>query len=107
MPHPSEFSGVTVVAKANVFFEGRVVSHALRMPDGSKKTLGLIYPGQYHFDTQQPERMDITAGSCRVRLAGQEEWQQYGPGTSFKVAAGAGFDIAVESGIAEYICSFG
>jgi purine/pyrimidine-nucleoside phosphorylase len=107
MPQPTEFANVTAVAKANVFFEGNVVSHTLRMADGSKKTLGLIYPGQYHFDTQQPERMDITAGSCRVRLAGQESWQQHGPGSSFKVAAGSGFDIAVESGIAEYVCSFG
>ena len=95
MPHPSEFANVTAVAKANVFFEGRVVSHTLRMGDGSKKTLGLIYPGQYHFDTQQPERMDITAGACRVRLAGQQDWQSYGAGSSFKVAAGSGFDIAV------------
>jgi uncharacterized protein YaiE (UPF0345 family) len=107
MPHPSEFANVTAVAKANVFFEGRVVSHTLRMADGSKKTLGLIYPGQYHFDTKEPERMDITAGACRVRLAGQETWQPYAAGSSFKVAAGAGFDIAVESGIAEYVCSFG
>jgi purine/pyrimidine-nucleoside phosphorylase len=107
MSHPSEFASVTVVAKANVFFEGRVVSHALRMPDGSRKTLGLIYPGQYHFDTREPERMDITAGTCRVKLAGEQTWQTYAAGSSFKVAAGAGFDIAVESGIAEYICSFG
>src|SRR5215510_3564347 len=95
MPHPSEFSGVTAVAKANVFFEGKVVSHTLRLADGSKKTLGLIYPGQYHFDTKDPEVMDITAGSCRVKLGGQQAWQTYGPGSSFKVAAGLGFDIAV------------
>ena len=107
MPHPSEFSGVTAVAKANVFFEGRVVSHTLRMPDGSKKTLGLIYPGEYHFDVKDPERMDITAGSCRVRLAGQDRWQEYTAGGSFKVPAGSGFDIAVASGIDEYVCSFG
>ena len=106
MPNPSEFANVIAVAKANVFFDGRVVSHTLRMDDGSKKTLGLIYPGQYHFDTKEPERMDITAGSCRVRLAGQD-WQPYAAGGSFKVAAGSGFDIAVESGIAEYVCSFG
>jgi uncharacterized protein YaiE (UPF0345 family) len=107
MPHPSEFANVTVVAKANVFFEGRVVSHVVRMADGSKKTLGLIYPGQYHFDTREPERMDITSGSCRVKLAGAESWQTYAAGSSFKVAAGSGFDIAVDGGIAEYICSFG
>ncbi len=107
MPHPTELASVTAVVKANVFFEGRVVSHTLRMADGSRKTLGLIYPGQYHFDTREPERMDITAGSCRVRLAGQDAWQDYAAGSSFKVATGAGFDIAVESGIAEYVCSFG
>ena len=48
---PNEFHGVTALTKANVYFEGKVVSHTLLFPDGSKKTLGLIYPGQYHFGT--------------------------------------------------------
>jgi len=44
---PIEFRGVTAVTKANVYFEGKVVSHSILLPDGSKKTLGLIYPANF------------------------------------------------------------
>jgi hypothetical protein len=102
-----EFENVTAVAKANVYFDGKVVSHTLRFADGSKKTIGLIYPGQYHFGTDAPERMKVIAGSCRVKLDGSNEWNRYEAGTSFDVPGKSGFDISVESGIAEYVCSFG
>ncbi|HEV8247954.1 MAG TPA: pyrimidine/purine nucleoside phosphorylase [Polyangiaceae bacterium] len=103
---PVEFENVTAVAKANVYFEGRVVSHTLRCEGGAKKTLGLIYPGEYHFGTDAAERMDVVAGSCRVRLDGSSEWQEYAAGNSFRVPGTSGFDIAVASGITEYVCSF-
>jgi uncharacterized protein YaiE (UPF0345 family) len=101
-----KFENVTALAKANVYFDGKVVSHTVLLPDGSKKTLGLIYAGEFHFGTDAAERMDITAGSCRVRLDGTSEWRDYGAGTSFRVPAKSGFDITVSSGIAEYVCSF-
>jgi uncharacterized protein YaiE (UPF0345 family) len=101
-----KFENVTAVAKANVYFDGKVVSHTVLFTDGSKKTLGLIYPGEFHFGTDAAERMDITAGNCRVRLDGTSEWRDYAPGTSFRVPAKSGFDISVGSGIAEYVCSF-
>jgi len=101
-----EFKGVTAVAKANVYFDGKVVSHTILLADGAKKTLGLIYAGEFHFGTDAPERMDIVAGACRVRLDGTTDWQEYGAGTFFKVPGKSGFDISVASGIAEYVCSF-
>ncbi|MFM8420528.1 MAG: pyrimidine/purine nucleoside phosphorylase [Verrucomicrobiota bacterium] len=106
MSIPTQFPGVTAVTKANVYFDGRVVSHSLIFPDGSKKTLGLIYPGTYHFGTDKAERMEIVAGSCTVKLDGSTASQSYAAGTFFDVPAKSGFDITVESGIAEYICSF-
>ena len=102
----TEFKNVTAVAKANVYFEGKVVSHTILLADGAKKTLGLIYPGEFHFGTDAPERMDVVAGACRVRLDGSSEWKDYGAGTFFKVPGKSGFDITVASGIAEYVCSF-
>jgi hypothetical protein len=60
---PTEFHGVTAVAKANLYFDGKVVSHSILFPDGTKKTLGLIYPGKFHFGTEQAERMEIVAQS--------------------------------------------
>lgn len=100
------FEGVTAQALANVYFGGKVVSHALLLADGKKVTLGLIYPGDYHFDTGAAERMDITAGTCRVRLAGEQDFREYAAGTSFDVPAKSFFDIGVDTGIAQYVCSF-
>ena len=103
---PKEFQGVTAVTKANVYFEGKVVSHTVLFPDGSKKTLGLIYPGQFHFGTDKAERMEIVAGTCEVKLDGQAQSNTYAAGQMFEVPAKSGFAIGVTEGICEYVCSF-
>lgn len=105
-PAPASFKNVEVVTKANVYFDGKVVSHKVVFADGTKKTLGLIFPGTYRFDTDAPELMQITAGACRARMDGSADWTSYPAGTEFRVAGKSAFDITVESGIAEYICSF-
>ncbi len=101
-----EFSQVTAVAKANVYFDGKVVSHTIRLADASRKTLGLIYPGTYHFGTDMAERMEITAGVCEVVLDGETQSERYGDGTHFEVPAKSGFTITVGEGICQYVCSF-
>lgn len=103
---PSEFPGVTAIAKANVYFDGKVVSHSIVFADGSKKTLGLIYPGDFHFGTEKAECMEIVAGDCVVKLDGSDKETAYTGGQYFEVPANNGFDIAVSGGICEYICSF-
>ena len=103
---PTQFAGVTVVTKANVYFDGKVVSHTVLFADGSKKTLGLIYAGSYHFGTDAAERMEIVAGACKVTLDGQSAVKTYEAGTFFDVPAKSGFTIEVSAGICEYICSF-
>jgi uncharacterized protein YaiE (UPF0345 family) len=106
MSLPTQFTGVTVHTKANVYFDGRVVSHTVLMPDGAKKTLGLIYPGSYHFGTGAPERMEIVAGTCRVTLDGGTAAADHPAGTHFDVPGKSGFTIEVPAGVCEYICSF-
>jgi len=106
MSIPTEFRNVTAVTKANVYFDGHVVSHNLLFADGSKKTLGLIYPGKYHFGTDKAECMEIVAGSCSVKLDGSPVVTSYAAGSTFDVPGQSGFDIEVDLGIAEYICSF-
>jgi len=106
MPHPTQFDAVTVHTKANVYFDGKVVSHTVLFADQTKKTLGLIYPGTYHFGTAAPERMDIVAGSCAVILDGESASTEYSEGQSFSVAGKSGFTITVTSGIAQYVCSY-
>lgn len=103
---PSEFTHVTAVTKANVYFDGKVVSHSILFPDGQKKTLGLIYPGTYHFGTDKAEIMELVAGSCEVKIDGAGEPASYAAGQKFEVPAKSRFDITVKDGICEYICSF-
>jgi len=103
---PQQIPNVSAVPKANVYFDGRVVSHSILLADGSKKTLGLIFPGKYHFGTDLAERMEIVAGVCRVRLDGTQEWKSHPAGDVFEIPAKSGFDIEVRDALCEYICSF-
>ena len=101
-----EFNNVTATALANIYFDGKVVSHGIVDEEGNKKTFGVIYPGEYHFGTEAAERMEITDGSCSVVLDGSEESASYASGSQFDVPAHSGFTITVENGICQYICSF-
>ena len=103
---PEQFEGVTAVTKANIYFDGKVVSHSILLADGGKKTLGLIFPGKFHFDTRQAERMEIVAGECHVVLDGKTARRSYGGGQAFEVPAQSGFEIEVLRGICEYICTY-
>jgi hypothetical protein len=103
---PRQFDKVTVLTKANVYFDGKVVSHTVLFPDSSKKTIGLVYPGTFHFGTDKAERMEITTGQCRVKLDTQSTWRNYTAGQAFEVPAKSGFDIEVTNSPCEYICSF-
>lgn len=102
----TSFPNVTVDTKANIYFDGAVVSHTVHFPDSTKKTLGLIYPGKFHFGTAAPELMEIIAGSCEVILDGSTEVLSFEAGTAFEVVGNSGFTITVADGICEYICSF-
>lgn len=101
-----KFENVSVDAKANVYFDGRVVSHSVYFPDGSKKTLGLIQAGEYHFGTAAAERMEIVAGGCGVVMDGTGEKLEITAGGAFDVPANSGFTITVGQGLCEYVCSF-
>ena len=101
-----KFNEVSVNAKANIYFDGKVVSHSLILKDGAKKTLGLIYPGSYHFNTESAEKMEIIAGHCCVTLDGTKKTNSYIENQAFDVPANSGFTIEVSDEICEYICSF-
>ncbi|KKB62983.1 hypothetical protein WM40_14625 [Robbsia andropogonis] len=101
----AEFENVRVVKRANVYFEGKCVSHTVIFPDGSRKTLGVILPATLNFGTEAPELMEVQAGRCRIRLAGSDEWNTYGEGQSFSVPGNSRFDIEVSETL-DYICSY-
>jgi purine/pyrimidine-nucleoside phosphorylase len=100
-----EFTQVTVTKKANVYFDGKVTSRTITFADGSKKTLGIMLPGEYTFNTDAGELMEILSGNLQVQVAGSKEWQTYGEGTVFEVPAKSRFNLKVAA-ITDYCCSF-
>lgn len=101
-----EFQNVTVVAEANVYFEGRVISHTIVTADGANKTLGVVLPGDYHFDTVAAEHMEIIAGSCEVVIEGTNQTETLRAGSFFNVPADSSFTITVTGRPCHYVCSF-
>ena len=51
----SQFDNVSIVKKANAYFDGKVTSRTVIFSDGSKKTLGIMMPGEYEFSTLESE----------------------------------------------------
>ena len=107
MPKLSKLENAVVTLKANVYFDGKVTSHTIENKDGARQTIGLIYPGTYNFNTGVAERMDIISGSCKVRVKGRSDWTAYNEGSYFEIPGKSSFDIVVEKGITEYLCSYG
>jgi len=105
MTTSTQFDQVSVVKRANVYFDGKCVSHTVLFADGTRKTLGVILPGTLNFGTDAPERMDVQAGKCRIRLDGASDWQTYGAGESFSVPGNSRFDIDVIETL-DYVCSY-
>jgi uncharacterized protein YaiE (UPF0345 family) len=101
----SEFKNVTVIKKANVYFEGQVTSRTLVFPDGSKKTLGVMLPGEYEFNTGDKEIMEILAGEIEVLLPGEDGWKKIKGGEAFEVPAQSKFGLKVKV-LTDYCCSF-
>ena len=100
-----EFSDVKFIAKANIYHDGKVISHAFFLPDGSRKTAGVIFPGEYEFGTGDREVMEVTAGALAVLLPGHDEWETFPAGTSFGIPSGSSFKC--RSGeVSEYVCSY-
>lgn len=100
-----KFEQVTIVKKANVYFDGKVTSRTVLFPDGTKKTLGIMLPGEYDFGTEAAEIMDMLAGEMDVLLPGKTEWQTVKAGESFQVAANSRFKLKVNT-IVDYCCSY-
>ena len=101
----SEFKNVTVIKKANIYFDGKVTSRTILFSDGSKKTLGIMLPGEYEFSTADKELMELLAGDLEVLLPGAEGWKTVKEGESFEVPAQSKFSLRVKS-ITDYCCSY-
>lgn len=101
----AEFSNVTVVKKANVFFDGNVVSRTIKFPDGSKRTLGFMQPGSYTFNTEAAEIMEFLSGELTVELPDRADVLEIKGSGTFNVPANSKFTVHVTKH-ADYVCSF-
>lgn len=101
----SQFDNVSVQKKANIYFDGKCISHTVLFADGKRKTIGVILPATLNFNTGAPEVMEINSGKCRVRLKGENEWKEYKEGTQFNVPGNSSFDIEVLE-VVDYVCHF-
>lgn len=100
------FENVSIVTKANVYFDGQVTSRTVIFADGSKKTLGFMQAGDYEFGTEAAELMEMLGGEMDVKLNGSDEWSTYVAGTSFNVPANSKFSLKVKAGGADYCCTY-
>ncbi len=90
----SEFENVSVVREANVYFDGQVTSRSVIFQDGSHKTLGIMLPGEYEFNTDDKELMEIMSGKLEVLLP-NSEWETIHGGESFEVSAKSKFQLKI------------
>ena len=100
-----QFDQVSVIKQANISFDGKCVSHTVLFADGSKKTIGVIFPSSLTFNTGAPEIMELNAGKCRIRLKGEESWNTYEGGQSFSVPGNSSFNIETLETL-DYVCHF-
>ena len=101
----TQFDQVSVVKQANIYFDGKCVSHTVLFADGSKKTIGVIFPSKLVFNTGLPEIMEVNSGICKVKLAGESEWKTYQAGEQFSVPGNSSFDIETVETL-DYVCNF-
>lgn len=101
----SEFKNVTIVKKANVYFEGKVTSRTIKFEDGSTKTLGFMQIGDYTFNTGDAEIMEFFSGELVVTLPNQKEPLVIKGEAVFEVPANSSFSLHVTAP-ADYCCSF-
>lgn len=100
-----QFENVTVVKKANVYFEGKVTSRTVIFANGEKKTLGILMPGEYEFGTDEKEIIEILDGDLLVQLPGSSDWKEIKGGQSFEVPAKSKFKLDVKK-LSDYCCSY-
>ncbi|MGQ0503100.1 MAG: pyrimidine/purine nucleoside phosphorylase [Panacagrimonas sp.] len=102
----SQFDQVSVLKKANVYFDGKCISHTVLLADGTRKSVGVILPSKLVFSTEAPEVMELIEGRCKVKLAGQSAATDYAGGQSFKVPEKSSFEIEALEPV-HYVCHFG
>lgn len=101
----SDFTNVTAIKRANLYFDGKVSSRTIILENGEKKTLGIMMPGTYKFSTVEKELMEITAGSLDAKLPGEDNFVSLKEGDSFSIHSNSEFTVVVKE-VVDYCCSY-
>ena len=91
----NNYKNVDVDKLANIYFEGKVISRNIFLNDGSKKTLGVMLPGEYEFNTESRELMEIISGKLNLKLKDDDDWKLITEGNDFNVPKNSSFKVKV------------
>ncbi|MBF0522046.1 MAG: pyrimidine/purine nucleoside phosphorylase [Candidatus Omnitrophica bacterium] len=92
------------MVQVNEYFDGKVKSFVINS-GGIKKTVGVMEPGEYEFNTETKEIMTVVDGELTVYLPEYDEWEDYGAGSSFEISAQSKFKVKVAQDTA-YLCQY-
>ena len=101
----NNYKNVDVEKLANIYFEGRVISRNITLTDGSTKTLGVMLPGEYEFDTKLREVMEIITGKLNLKLKIDNDWKIINDGMEFNIPKNSSFKVQVIE-LVNYTCSY-
>ncbi|HIP18578.1 MAG TPA: pyrimidine/purine nucleoside phosphorylase [Sulfurovum sp.] len=101
----TKLENISIIKEANVYFDGKVTSRTIFLPNGEKQTLGVMMPGEYTFDTESAEIMEMMSGELEIRLPGETEFKKLNTPESFNVPADSSFDLKIKT-VTDYCCSY-
>ena len=90
--------------EVNEYFDGKVKSLRINSNEG-KKTVGVMEPGEYEFNTQTKETMTVVSGELSIYFTEYDEWEDFGAGASFEIPAQTKFKVKVAQDSA-YLCQY-
>lgn len=70
-----------------------------------EKTLGVMLPGKYEFNTDSRELMEITSGKLNLKIQNDIEWTLIKDGMDFNIPKNSSFKVEVLE-LVNYICSY-
>ena len=100
-----KYKDVNVDKIANIYFEGNVISRNIFLKDGSRKTLGVMLPGNYEFSTETRELREIMSGKLNLKLQNDEDWKSIKDGMDFNIPKNSSFKVEVLE-LVNYTCSY-
>ena len=100
-----KYKNIDVDKLANIYFKGNVISRNIFLKDGSRKTLGVMLPGKYEFNTEARELMEIMSGKLNLKLQNDEEWKLINDGMEFNIPKNSSFKVEVLE-LVNYTCSY-